>query len=100
MVGGHPQRVEHAAQCRIRPQRQALRMRGDLVKQMKAVIALRVAVDDPRTLQETLVLELLSEGRLARSERSHAENGRVAVAVRSLPQVEPDRPSGAGQRVP
>ena len=64
------------------------------------MVALRVAVDDPRALQEALVLELLIERRLARAERADAEDRRVAVAVGALAQVEADRLARARERVP
>ncbi len=69
-------------------------------QQMEAVVALRVAVDHSRALQESLVLELLRQRRLARSERPDAEDRRVAVAVGALSQVERDRLPGPRQRVP
>ena len=84
VLGRHAQRVEHAAQRRVGLQRHALGVRRDLLQQVKAVVALRVAVDDPRALQEALVLELLIERRLARAERADAEDRRVAVALGPL----------------
>jgi hypothetical protein len=66
-------------------------VRRDLVEQMEAMVALGIAVDDPCAQQEALVLELLIERRLARAERADAEDGRVAVALRALPEVEAHR---------
>jgi hypothetical protein len=80
VFGRNPERVEHAAQRRVGLQRDALGVRRNLLQQVEAVVALRVAVDDPRALQKTLVLELLIERRLARAERADAEDRRVAVA--------------------
>src|SRR5690349_3196178 len=78
----------------------ALRARGDLFEQVKTVIALGIAVDHPCTEQKPLVLELLVERRLSRAERPDTENGRVAVAVGTLAQVESHRLPRGGQRVP
>ncbi len=72
-------------------------MRGDLLQQMEAVVALRVAVDHARAEQESLVLELLVERGLARAERADAEDRRVAVAVGALAQAQPHRTSRPGQ---
>src|SRR5439155_3959600 len=88
------------AQRRIWTQRDALGVRRYLLEHVEAVVSLGIAVDDPRSLQKPLVLELLGERRLAGPERTHAEDRRVAVAVRALPQVEPDRLPRARERVP
>src|SRR3984893_19512230 len=99
MRRGHPQRIEHPSQGGVGAQRDALGVRCDLLQQVKAMVALRVAVDYPRSQQERLVLELLVERRLARAERADAQDGRVAIAVGSLPQVEPHRLTRSRQRV-
>ena len=62
-------------------QRDALGVGSNLIKEVKAMVALRVAVDDARPEKEGLVLQLLVEGRLARSQRAHAQDRCVAVAV-------------------
>jgi len=94
------QRIEHAAQRRVRAQRQRLDVGSDVVEQMEAVVALGIAVDDSCALQEPLVLELLGKGRLPRPERPDAEDRRVAVAVGSLAQVEAHRSTRSRERVP
>ncbi len=88
MLGRDAQRVEDPPQRGIGTQRDRLGVRGDIVEQVKAMVALGVAVDDACALQEGLVLELLGERGLARAERAHAQDRRVAVAVGALAEVE------------
>src|SRR5207245_11576911 len=88
MTRRDPQRVQHAAQRGVGTQDDALDVRSNLVEQVKPMVALRIAVDDSRAEQEPLVLELLRERRLPRSECADAEDGRVAVDVGALAEVE------------
>jgi hypothetical protein len=89
---GDTQRVEHASERGVGPQRDTLDVGRNLLEQVKAMIPLGVAVDHARALQEALILELLCERRLARSERPDAQDRRVAVTVGSLAEVEAHGP--------
>ena len=76
-----PQGIEDAPQRRVRLECHALDVGRDLVEKVEAVIALGVAVDHPGAEQESLVLELLVQRRLARAERSDAQDRCVAIRV-------------------
>src|SRR5258708_34124331 len=67
---------------------------------METMIALWVAADYPRAVEEALVLELLCECRLARPQRPDAEDRGVRVLVGALTKVEEHRPARPREGVP
>src|SRR5258708_27302696 len=67
---------------------------------METMIALWVAADYPRAVEEALVLELLCECRLARPQRPDAEDRGVRVLVGALTKVEEHRPARPRVGVP
>src|SRR5258708_2853246 len=71
-----------------------------ILEEMEPMIALWVAVDYPRALEEALVLELLCECRLARPQRPDAEDRGVRVLVGALTKVEEHRPARPREGVP
>ena len=99
VLGRDAQRVEQAAQARLRSQGDGLDVRRDLVEEVEAVIALGVGVDDPRAGQEGVVEQRLGEDRLARAQRADGQHRRGAVAARALAQVEAHRAARGAQRV-
>jgi hypothetical protein len=99
VLGRDAQRVEQAAQARLGAQGDRLDVGRDLVEEMKAVITLRVGVDDARPGQEGVVEQRLGENRLARAQRADRQHGCGAVAARALAQVKAHRAARRAQRV-